>query len=84
MQVSLKITWKSKFFRLQKLQSVMYPKLKNCSKIFDYKFDRSDSFYGLKATVTSADMAVLSTSFGGWESEKNCVLKKVKYLLPVG
>lgn len=48
----------------------MYPKLKICIKICDYKFDRSDSFYSLKAIVTSADMAVLSISFGEWKSEK--------------
>lgn len=58
------------------MQSVVYPKLKICSKIFDYKFDRSDSFYGLKTIATSVDMAVLSTSFGGWKSEKNWVLRK--------
>lgn len=58
------------------MQSVVYPKLKICSKIFDYKFDRSDSFYGLKTTATIVDMAVLSTSFGGWKSEKNWVFRK--------
>lgn len=84
MQVSLNITWKSKFFRFQKFQSLVYPELKICSKILDKKFDRSDSFYHLKAIVTSADMVVLSTSFGGWKSEKNWVLRKVKCLLPVG
>lgn len=54
----------------------MYPKLKICIKICDYKFDRSDIFYSLKALVTGADMAVLSISFGEWKSEKNWVLRK--------
>lgn len=56
----------------------MYPKLKICSKIFDYKFDGSDSFYSLKTIVTSADMTVLNTSGGEWKSGEKLSVKKKK------
>lgn len=62
----------------------MYPEVKICSKIFDYKFERSDSFYHLKAIVTSADMVVAEYIIWWVEIKEKLGVKKNEMFVASG